>query len=70
VQHRLAALGVSVLPHQAPRTRAEQVRAALGARGEPVAAALEALDRARYADGRVALRGWWRRFDAATRGRA
>jgi transglutaminase-like putative cysteine protease len=67
VQQRLAALGVPVLPHQAPRTRAEQVRQVLGARGEDVAATLDALDRARYAEGRVALRGWWRRFDAATR---
>jgi len=68
VQRRLATLGVSVLPHQAPRTRAEQVRQALGDRGEAIVIVLEALDRARYADGRVSLRGWWRSFDAATRG--
>jgi transglutaminase-like putative cysteine protease len=67
VQQRLAALGVTVLPHHPPRTRAEQVRAVLGARAEAVAALLDALDRERYADGRVALRSWWRRFSAASR---
>ena len=70
VQARLTALGVAVLPHHPPRTRAQQVRLALGARGEPVADLLDALDRARYAEGRVALRSWWRRFDAAARGLA
>ena len=67
MQQRLAALGVTVLPHQPPRTRAEQVRAVLGARAEAVAALLDALDRERYADGRVALRSWWQRFSAASR---
>lgn len=67
VQQQLAALGVVVLPHHPPRTRAEQVRAALGARGEAIAALLEALDRERYAEGRVSLRSWSRRFSAAAR---
>jgi protein-glutamine gamma-glutamyltransferase len=59
-----------VLPHHPPRTRAERVRAALGACGTPVADLLEALDRERYAEGSVALRSWWRRFSAASRGAA
>ena len=67
MQQRLAALGVTVLPHHAPRTRAAQVRAALGTRGEPVAATLDALDRERYAGGTISLRAWWRRFSATAR---
>jgi hypothetical protein len=70
VQQRLGDLGVTVLPHHPPRTRAAHVRAALGARGEPVAAALEALDRERYAVGAVSLRSWWRRFSATARSAA
>jgi hypothetical protein len=70
VQQRLAALGVTVLPHHAPRTRAERVRGAMGARGEALAALLEALDRERYAGGPVSLRSWWRRFSATARGAA
>ena len=67
VQQRLAALGVAVLPHHAPRERAARVRAGLGTRGEPLAALLEALDRQRYAEGRNPVHGWWRRFAAAAR---
>ena len=72
VQQRLAGLGVEVAPHHAPRARAERVRAALGARGETLAQALEALDRARYGGrGRAGPeRGWWARFDAAARAAA
>ena len=70
VQQRLAALGVAVLPHHPPRTRAERVRATLGTRGDAVAALLDALDRERYAEGRFAERDWWRRFSAAARGPA
>ena len=64
VQQRLAVLGVAVGPQDAPRTRAARVRAACGDAGEELAAALEALDRARYGpDGsrRVDPR-WWRGF--------
>jgi transglutaminase-like putative cysteine protease len=70
VRDRLARLGVAVAPHDPPRTRAQRVRAALGAVGEPLAVELEALDRARYAQaGRPRLeRGWWRRFEAAAQG--
>jgi hypothetical protein len=32
-----------------------------------VAAALDALDRERYADGAVSLHSWWRRFSATAR---
>jgi transglutaminase-like putative cysteine protease len=67
VRARLAALGVEVAAHDPPRRRAAQVRAVLGARGEAVAAALEALDAARYgrSDGRSQVpRGWWRGFKA------
>jgi hypothetical protein len=70
VLQRLAALGVTVLPHQAPRARAERVRATLGAGGETVAAMLDELDRQRYgshAPPAAAGPGWWRRFRAATR---
>lgn len=68
VQQRLAALGVEVAPHDAPRRRAERVRAVLGARGEALAAALEALDRQRYAQGRrLPQAGWWRQFSALAR---
>ena len=68
VLRRLHALGVPVQAHHAPRTRAAQVRAALGARGEPAAALLDALDRQRYAEAAPQLpRGWWRQFSAALR---
>jgi hypothetical protein len=67
VQQRLAALGVDVAPHHAPRERARRVRAALGARGEPLAALLDGLDRARYASAEAprAPAGWRRQFDRA-----
>ncbi len=69
VQQRLAALGVEVQPHHAPRTRAGLVRAALGDRGEALARELEALDVQRYAPtaGRAAAgeRQWWARFASA-----
>jgi transglutaminase-like putative cysteine protease len=69
VQRRLAALGVPVQAHHAPRTRAERVRSHLGARGEAVARTLDELDRQRYAGaGRGGPgRGWWRSFQAAAR---
>jgi hypothetical protein len=71
VAARLAALGVAVGAHEAPRERARRVRAQLGPAGEPLAAALEALDRERY--GRdtalppAALRQWWAAFAGAAR---
>jgi transglutaminase-like putative cysteine protease len=70
VQQRLAALGVTVRPHEAPRTRAARVRARLGRAGEPLAEQLEALDRLRYAEGapaRVLRLTWWPAFAAAAR---
>jgi protein-glutamine gamma-glutamyltransferase len=69
VQQRLAALGVEVAPHHAPRERAARVRAALGARGEPIARELEMLDRQRYANAGAPVRDrrWWPRFAAAAR---
>jgi hypothetical protein len=69
VQLRLAALGVSVAAHHAPRTRAQHVREALGTRGLALAEQLEALDRARYAGpGRHRPDpSWWRGFAAAAR---
>ncbi|MEF7616272.1 DUF3488 and transglutaminase-like domain-containing protein [Aquincola sp. MAHUQ-54] len=67
VRQRLAALGVRAAPHEGPRTLAGRVRQQLGARGEPVAAAMEALDALRY--GRDAARrpspAWWRAFTRA-----
>jgi len=61
---RLALLGIAVAPHEAPRRRAEAVRSALGGRGEPLAAALESLDRLRYAapGQRLPPRQWWSGF--------
>ena len=70
VQARLQALGVAVGPQHAPRERAARVRAALGARGEVVAAALDALDQQRYGGGSWEPRRWWRGFAAAARGAA
>jgi transglutaminase-like putative cysteine protease len=69
VQRRLAALGVAVARHHAPRARARQVRLHLGTRGEALALELEALERQRYAQpGRSApSRWWWARFAAAAR---
>jgi transglutaminase-like putative cysteine protease len=69
VQQRLAALGVRVAAHDPPRTRAQRVRQQLGARGEPLAAELDRLDRLRYASpGRPATdRLWWPRFRTAVR---
>jgi len=66
IRARLAQLQVSVQPHEPPRMRAQRVRERLGAQGEEVAAALEALDRSRYArPGPPGFeRGWWQRFSA------
>jgi hypothetical protein len=70
VQARLLALGVAVQAHHAPRARATLVRAALGPRGEALAATLDALDAARYAQAGPAAapqRAWWQDFKAAAR---
>jgi protein-glutamine gamma-glutamyltransferase len=68
VQRRLARLGVPVAPHHAPQERARRVRQALGPAGEPLAAALEALDRGRYGGGPAVAPGrWWRDFAAQAR---
>jgi hypothetical protein len=66
IRARLAQLQVSVQPHEPPRTRAQRVRERLGAQGEEVAAALEALERSRYArPGPPGFdRGWWQQFSA------
>ena len=69
VQRALARCGVTVAAHEAPLARAARVRAALGTRGEALAAELEALARARYAaqgTRRVSPR-WWRGFARAAR---
>jgi len=68
VQRALAARGVEVGPQHGPRARAERVRAALGAAGEPLAAELDALDRLRYGDGVTQpARRWWPGFAKALR---
>ena len=74
VRERLARLGVPVAPQHPLRERAARVRAALGPRGEALAEALEALERARYRDtsqgpplGRRELARWWRTIAAAAR---
>ena len=57
----LQAAGVAALPHHGPRALAALVRARHGASGEPLAQALDALDRQRYAAGgsRLPAAGWW-----------
>jgi len=76
VMRQLQALGVVVLPHQAPRGRAAQVRQQLGITGEAVAQQLDALDRLRYGAAAGAAgaagstrshAGWWREFRAAAK---
>lgn len=73
VAQALQRLGVPVAAHDPPRTRAAAVRRSLGARGDELAAQLEALDRARYAPGAGShraggsLRGWWRDFARSAR---
>jgi protein-glutamine gamma-glutamyltransferase len=62
VADRLALLGVQVLPHHPPRARAALVRVVLGAKGEPLARSLDALDAQRYGAGRVDTRAWWKIF--------
>jgi protein-glutamine gamma-glutamyltransferase len=64
VAERLARHGVQVLPHESPLARALRVRQVLGVAGEPLAAELEALARARYRDTAWSGRQWWRRFAA------
>ena len=48
IQQALRRIGVAAAPHHAPRTLAAQVRDRHGAAGEPLAAALEALEMGRY----------------------
>jgi hypothetical protein len=75
VAERLQRLGVEVGSSDPPRARAARVRARLGARGEPLAQALEALERLRYAPAPPgvappALRPppqWWAQFERAAR---
>lgn len=68
VQRALATRGVEVGPQHGPRARAERVRAALGAAGEPLAVELEALDRLRYGEGlERPARHWWPGFAKALR---
>jgi hypothetical protein len=40
--------GLSAAPHEPPRALAQRVRARFGARGEPLAELLDALERQRY----------------------
>ena len=66
VQQRLGGLGVAVRASDPPRTRARLARAALGPAAEGLAAALEALERARYGPSAPGVpRRWWRDFEAA-----
>lgn len=72
---RLHRLGVEVSPSDPPRTRAQRVRAQLGTGGEPLAQALEALERLRYARApggatphvRRPPAQWWAQFERAWR---
>ncbi|MDH4050408.1 MAG: transglutaminaseTgpA domain-containing protein [Rubrivivax sp.] len=66
VRERLALLGVTVAPHEPPRTQARRVREALGSKGDTLARTLERLDHQRYARqarSRPDPR-WWRQFSA------
>ncbi|HSW06785.1 DUF3488 and transglutaminase-like domain-containing protein [Aquabacterium sp.] len=65
IREALVALGIDALPHHAPNTLAQLVRARLGAAGETLATALETLDRSRYgpANRRLPGPGWWRHFE-------
>jgi transglutaminase-like putative cysteine protease len=73
----LRSLGVVVLPHHAPRTRALSVRQTLGPEGETLAQQLEQLDLQRYGSSTAGAppaapaarfhRAWWRGFKAAAR---
>ncbi|WP_235823495.1 transglutaminaseTgpA domain-containing protein [Azohydromonas sediminis] len=69
LRERLGDLGVAAGAHEAPRTLAARVDAALGAAGAPVAEQLRRLDRLRYAEGGAPLQpgAWWRGFDRAVR---
>ena len=61
LHRRLQAVGVDAQPHHPPRTLATMVRQRHGDAGEPLAQALETLDRQRYAPGgqRLPNRHWW-----------
>jgi protein-glutamine gamma-glutamyltransferase len=48
LKRALRSLGIAAAPHEAPRTLAARVRDRLGARGEPLATALDALEMQRY----------------------
>ena len=48
LKRELRSLGIAAAPHEAPRTLAARVRERLGERGEPLAAALDALEAQRY----------------------
>jgi transglutaminase-like putative cysteine protease len=66
VAKRLHALGIDSAVHEGPRALAHRVRAVLGARGEALAAQLEALEALRYgrrATSRPPAR-WWSDFRA------
>jgi transglutaminase-like putative cysteine protease len=77
---RLLRLGVEVAASDPPRARAARVRQRLGARGEALALALEALERLRYAPATAQAGAgaatrtprpppqWWAQFVAAARG--
>ncbi len=67
LKRALRSLGIAAAPHEAPRTLAARVRDRLGARGEPLAAALDALEMQRY--GRAAGEPPGRGADASLRGR-
>jgi protein-glutamine gamma-glutamyltransferase len=71
VAQRLAALGVTVLPHHAPRARGACVRVHLGLRGEALALQLDTLDQRRYGSTAPlpasALAPWFRTFAATAR---
>lgn len=67
VRQGLNRLGISAHAHEGPRTLAALVRQSKGAAGEPLAQALDELDRVRYGPGGRRLPGsdWNGRFDRA-----
>ena len=69
MKRALRSLGLAAAPHEAPRALAARVRERLGASGEPLAAALDALEMQRYsrAHARHPDAALTRRFNAESR---
>ena len=69
MKRALRSVGLPAAPHEAPRTLAARIRERIGAAGEPLAAAFDALEAQRYsrASAKRPDRELTRRFAAAAR---